>query len=159
MYLLFLFLGFMPYYSSLILFQKLHKNTRNVSSPHSITRRRRRTRRATASRRAPPSPPTRPCRTTTRSRTRMARPSRSRSSTDTRSRPRPENTRNEQMNECENCSLAEVLTLRHESRIFGQWSNPVSGSRKSQASSPWSKQHRAPPVPSWRNHIQGGWGG
>ena len=108
MYLLFLFLGFMPYYSSLIIFQKIHKNTRNVSSPHSITRRRRHTRRATASRRARPSPPTRRCRTTTtrtrrttrRTRTRRRqRPSRSRSSTDTRSRPRPENTRNERKNE------------------------------------------------------------
>ena len=37
---------------------------------------------------------------------------------------------------------AEVLALKHESRILGQWSNPVSGSRKSQASSPWAKQHR-----------------
>ena len=32
---------------------------------------------------------------------------------------------------------AEVLALKDESRILGQWSNPVSGSRKSQASSPW----------------------
>ena len=39
--------------------------------------------------------------------------------------------------------LIEVLALMHESRILRQWSNPVSGSRKSQASSPWSKQHRA----------------
>ena len=38
---------------------------------------------------------------------------------------------------------AEVIALKHESRILGQWSNPVSGSRKSQASSPWAKQHRA----------------
>ena len=29
----------------------------------------------------------------------------------------------------------EVLALNHESRILGQWSNPLSGSRKSQASS------------------------
>ena len=36
----------------------------------------------------------------------------------------------------------EVLALKHKSRILGQWSNPVSGSRKSQASSPWAKQHR-----------------
>ena len=50
---------------------------------------------------------------------------------------------------------AEVLALNHESRILGQWSNPVSGSRRSQASSPWAKQHRPQPVPSWRNHIQG----
>ena len=32
----------------------------------------------------------------------------------------------------------EVLALKHESRILGQWSNPVSGSRKSQASSSWA---------------------
>ena len=38
-------------------------------------------------------------------------------------------------------SLPEVLALKHESRILGQWSSPVSGSRKSQASSPWAKQH------------------
>ena len=36
---------------------------------------------------------------------------------------------------------AEVLALKHESRILVQWSNPVSGSRKSQDSSPWAKQH------------------
>ena len=30
----------------------------------------------------------------------------------------------------------EVLTLKHESRILGQWSNHICGSRKSQASSP-----------------------
>ena len=36
---------------------------------------------------------------------------------------------------------AEVLALKQESRILGQWSNPVSGSRKSQASSPWAKQN------------------
>ena len=36
----------------------------------------------------------------------------------------------------------EVFALKHESRILGQWSNPVSGSRKSQASSPWAKQYR-----------------
>ena len=35
----------------------------------------------------------------------------------------------------------EVLALKHESRIIGQPSNPVFGSRKSQASSPWAKQH------------------
>ena len=35
---------------------------------------------------------------------------------------------------------SEVLALKHESMILGQWSNPVSGSRKSQASSPWAKQ-------------------
>ena len=35
---------------------------------------------------------------------------------------------------------SEVLALKHDSRILGQWSNPVSGSRKSQASSPWDKQ-------------------
>ena len=49
----------------------------------------------------------------------------------------------------------EVLPLKHERRILGQWSNPVSGSRKSQASSPWAQQHTVQPVPSWRNHIQG----
>ena len=32
---------------------------------------------------------------------------------------------------------AEVLALKHESGILGQWSNPVSGSGKSQASSLW----------------------
>ena len=37
---------------------------------------------------------------------------------------------------------AEVLALKHESRILGQWSKPVSGSRKSQASSPFAKQHK-----------------
>ena len=36
----------------------------------------------------------------------------------------------------------EILALKHESRILGKRSNPVSGSRKSQASSPWVKQHR-----------------
>ena len=41
------------------------------------------------------------------------------------------------------CSYeTETLALKHESRILGQWSNPVSGSRKSQASSPWVKQHK-----------------
>ena len=40
--------------------------------------------------------------------------------------------------------LAEVLALKHMSMILGQWSNPVSGSRKGQASSPWAKQHRVP---------------
>ena len=39
--------------------------------------------------------------------------------------------------------------------ILGQWSNPVSGSRKSQASSQWAKKHRVKLVPSWRYHIQG----
>ena len=34
----------------------------------------------------------------------------------------------------------EVLALKHESRIFGQGSNPVSGPRKSQASSPCAIQ-------------------
>ena len=37
---------------------------------------------------------------------------------------------------------AEFLALKQESRILGQWSNPVSGLRKCQASSPWAKQHR-----------------
>ena len=35
---------------------------------------------------------------------------------------------------------AEVLALKPESRILGQCSNLVSGSRMSQASSPWAKQ-------------------
>ena len=39
-------------------------------------------------------------------------------------------------------SLAEILALKQESRILGQWYNHVSGSRKSQPSSPWAKQHR-----------------
>ena len=33
---------------------------------------------------------------------------------------------------------SEVLALKHESMILGQWSNPVSGSRKSQARSTWA---------------------
>ena len=49
--------------------------------------------------------------------------------------------------------LSEVLALKHKSRILRQWADPVSGSRKSQASSPWVKQHRVYPIPSWRNHI------
>ena len=36
--------------------------------------------------------------------------------------------------------LPEVLALNQESRILGQWSNPLSGTRKSQARSPWAKQ-------------------
>ena len=36
----------------------------------------------------------------------------------------------------------EILALKHESRILVQWSNHAYGSRKSQASSPWAKQHR-----------------
>ena len=43
---------------------------------------------------------------------------------------------------------AEVHALRHERRILGQLSIPVSGSRKSQASSLRTKQHRAQPVQS-----------
>ena len=39
-------------------------------------------------------------------------------------------------------SLPEVLALKRESGILGQWSNPVSGSRKSQVSSPWAKKQR-----------------
>ena len=35
---------------------------------------------------------------------------------------------------------SEFLALKQESRILGQWSNLVSGSRKNQASSPWAKQ-------------------
>ena len=53
------------------------------------------------------------------------------------------------------CSRCEQSALKQKSRILGQWYNPVCGSRKSQASSPWVKQHRVLPVPSWRNHIQG----
>ena len=41
--------------------------------------------------------------------------------------------------------VAEFLAQKHESRILGQWSNLVSGSRKSQASSLWVKQHRVQP--------------
>ena len=41
-----------------------------------------------------------------------------------------------------NDSVIEVLALQHESGKLGQWSNPVSGSRKSQASSPWAKQEK-----------------
>ena len=37
----------------------------------------------------------------------------------------------------------EVLALKHESRIRGQSSNPVCGSRNSVASSPWAKQHES----------------
>ena len=45
---------------------------------------------------------------------------------------------------------AEVLALKHESRILRQWSNPVSGS-------PWATQHRGlmnvrEPTKSWRQH-------
>ena len=47
----------------------------------------------------------------------------------------------------------EILSRKQEGRILGQWSNPVSGSRKSQASSTWAKQHIVKPVPSWRNHM------
>ena len=41
----------------------------------------------------------------------------------------------------ERTNQPEVLPLKNESRILGQWSIPGSGSRKSQASSPWAKQH------------------
>ena len=37
----------------------------------------------------------------------------------------------------------EILPLKHRSRILGQWANPVSGSRKSQANTPSAKHHRA----------------
>ena len=43
---------------------------------------------------------------------------------------------------------ADILFLKHDSSIFKQSSNPVCGSRKSQASSPWAKLHRAQPVHS-----------
>ena len=39
------------------------------------------------------------------------------------------------------CPPSEVLALKHESMINGQWSDPVSGSMKSQASFPWDKHH------------------
>ena len=38
---------------------------------------------------------------------------------------------------------ADILFLKHDSRILRQSSDPVCGSWKSQASSPWAKQHRA----------------
>ena len=43
----------------------------------------------------------------------------------------------------DDATQAEVLALKPESLILGQWSNHVSGSRKSQASYPLGKQHRA----------------
>ena len=36
----------------------------------------------------------------------------------------------------------EILALKHKSRILGHWSNAVSGSRKSHASSPKATQYR-----------------
>ena len=39
--------------------------------------------------------------------------------------------------------VADILFLKHACNILRQSSNPVCGSRKSQASSPWAKQHRA----------------
>ena len=36
----------------------------------------------------------------------------------------------------------DIFALKHEITILGQWSNPVSGSRNSQAHSLWAKQHR-----------------
>ena len=50
---------------------------------------------------------------------------------------------------------ADIIFLKHACSIIRQSSNPVCGSWNCQASSPWAKQHRAEPVPSWRNHIQG----
>ena len=44
----------------------------------------------------------------------------------------------------------EVLSLKLESRILRQSFNPVCSSWKCQASSPYAKQHRGYPVPSWR---------
>ena len=41
----------------------------------------------------------------------------------------------------------DILLLRHDSRILRQSSNHVCGSWKSQASSPWAKQHRATEKP------------
>ena len=57
---------------------------------------------------------------------------------------------------------SEVLTLKQESRILGQWSNnTASGSRKSQASSPWAKHHRIYPVQLWERwcdpQAEGSW--
>ena len=49
---------------------------------------------------------------------------------------------------------ANILFLKHDSSMFRQSSNPVCGSWQSQSSSPWAKQRRDEPVPSWRNHIQ-----
>ena len=37
---------------------------------------------------------------------------------------------------------ADIFSLKHDSSIFRQSSNPVGGSWTSQASSPWAKQHR-----------------
>ena len=37
----------------------------------------------------------------------------------------------------------DILFLKHNSSIFRQSSNPVCGTRKSHASSLWTKQHRA----------------
>ena len=38
---------------------------------------------------------------------------------------------------------SDIFFLKHASSIFRQLSNPVCGSQKGQASSPWAKQHRA----------------
>ena len=52
----------------------------------------------------------------------------------------PSLTDGRQARKCLRGRTTEVLALKHESRILGQWSTPMSGSRKSQASSPWAKQ-------------------
>ena len=52
-------------------------------------------------------------------------------------------------------SKPDILFLKYACSILRQSSEPVCGLWKSQDSSLWAKQHRAWPVPSWRNHIQG----
>ena len=48
----------------------------------------------------------------------------------------------------------EVLALKHESRILGQWTNPVSGS-KGRTKPVLQTAQILSPVPSWRNHMEG----
>ena len=50
---------------------------------------------------------------------------------------------------------AGIFSLKHESSIFKSFIQPYMWFWKCQARSPWDKQFRAYPVPSWRNHIQG----
>ena len=50
-----------------------------------------------------------------------------------------ENTFFKCLHSCLTPSDQRYLPLKHESRILGQWTNPASGSRKSQASFPWAK--------------------
>ena len=47
----------------------------------------------------------------------------------------------------------EVLALKHESRILGQWTNPVSGS-KGRTKPVLQTAQILSPVPSWRNHME-----